>query len=403
MAKEALAGVKVADFSWNAVGPIMGSYMAKHGATVVKVESIHRLDSMRTSPPFLGGKPGPNLSACFPYLNHGKYGITLDLRQPRAVAVARQLADWADVLLESFTPGTMKKWGLSYLEVRETNPEVVYFSTCNQGQTGPNASQPGFGTQLTALSGITHVTGWPDRGPSFPFAAHTDFVSMRFGFATIIAALAYRERTGKGQYLDLSQHEASLHLQAPSILDYEISGRVAGRMGNRSPSAAPQGAYRCRGDDGWCALSVGSDEEWGSFRRAMGEPAWSRELRFATGTGRKDNEDELDVLVSQWTLEFPAAEAAEALHRAGVSAGVVQSGRDIHSDPQLKARGFFESLEHPTLGSHVYHHAPFHLSRTPEVLRRGHCLGEHTEYVLTQLLGMSDDEFTGLLQEGALD
>jgi benzylsuccinate CoA-transferase BbsF subunit len=319
------------------------------------------------------------------------------------VEVARQLADWADVLLESFTPGTMKKWGLSYPEVRETNPEVIYFSTCNQGQTGPHSSQPGFGTQLTALSGITHITGWPDRGPAFPFAAHTDFVSLRFGFAAIIAALEYRDRTGKGQYLDLSQHEASLHLMAPDILDYEVSGRVAGRMGNRSPTAAPQGAYRCQGDDAWCALSVVGDEEWSSLRRAMGDPAWSREPRFATGLGRKAHEDELDVLVGQWTLGFPAAETAEILHRAGVSAGVVQSGRDIHSDPQLKARGFFESLEHPTLGSHIYHQAPFHLSRTPEVLKRGHCLGEHTEYVLTQLLGMSDEEFTELIVEGALD
>ncbi|MFQ5826279.1 MAG: CaiB/BaiF CoA transferase family protein, partial [Dehalococcoidia bacterium] len=277
MAKEAFTGIKVADFSWNAVGPIMGSYLAKHGATVVKVESIHRLDSMRTSPPFLGGKVDPDLSACFPYLNHGKYGVTLDLRHPRAREVARRLAAWADIMLDAFTPGTMKKWGLSYEEVREINPGIIYLSTCNQGQTGPHARQPGFGTQLTALSGITHITGWPDRWPAFPFAAHTDFVSLRFGFAALIAALEYRERTGKGQYLDLSQHEASLHLMAPAILDYEVNGRVASRMGNRSPSATPHGVFPCRGDDRWCALTVGSDEEWQAFCRALGEPEWSQD------------------------------------------------------------------------------------------------------------------------------
>lgn len=403
MAEQIFEGLKVADFSWNAVGPIMGSYLAKHGATVVKMESWHRPDAMRGTPPFKDGIPKPDNAANYPWLNTGKYGVALNMAHPKARGVARRLAAWADVLLESFIPGTMEKWGLDYEHVRGFNPRVVMLSTCNQGHTGPNATRPGFGTQLTALSGIIHLTGWPDRWPDFPFAAHTDFVAMRFGLAALIAALDYRERTGKGQYLDLSQYEASLHLLAPAFLDYSVNGRVAKRMGNRSNYAAPHGAFPCRGEDRWCTIAVFNDVQWQALCMAMGNPDWTKDARFASILGRKQHEDELETLITEWTVGVTAEQATEMLQRAGVSAGVVQTGEDINNDPQLKARGFYEYLEHPVLGVHKYNHPSFRFSLTPAKLRRGHCLGEHNEYVFTQLLGMSDEEFAILSQQGVFE
>lgn len=403
MTKQVFEGLKVADFSWNAVGPIMGSYLAMYGATVVKIESWHRPDAMRGTPPFKDGIPGPDRAADYPWLNNGKYGVSLNMSHPKAKEVAKSLAMWADVLLDSFLPGTMERWGLGYEQVRKFNPRVVMLGTCNQGQTGPCARRPGFGTQLTALSGITHLTGWPDRWPDFPFAAHTDFVSMRFGVAAIVAALEYRERTGKGQYIDLAQYEASLHLLSPLFLDYTINGRVAMRMGNRSPYAVPQGAFPCRGDDRWCVISISSDEQWQAFCRAIGAPAWTNDPRFATVLGRKQHEDELEILVAEWTVSMAAEQAMEVLQRSGVPAGVVQNGQDMLNDPQLIARGYYEFLEHPVLGIHRYNNPSFRLSKTPARLRRGHLLGEHTEYVFTQILGMSDEEFTSLHQEGVFE
>ena len=403
MSKQVFEGLKVADFSWNAVGPIMGSYLARHGATVVKIESWHRPDAMRGTPPFKDGIPEPDRAADYPWLNTGKYGVALNMTKPKAVEVAKRLAAWADVILDSFIPGTMKKWGLSYEQIRKFNPQIVMLSTCNQGQTGPHSHRPGFGTQLTALSGIIHLTGWPDRGPDFPFAAHTDFVAMRFGLAALLAALEYRERTGKGQYLDLSQYEASLHLLSPLVLDYNVNGRVAKRMGNRSNYAVPHGAFPCRGDDRWCAIAISDDGQWHAFCQVIGEPAWTKDARFVTVLGRKQNEDELEALVSSWTVSVTAEQAMEKLQCAGVSAGVVQNGRDMNNDPQLEGRGSYEFLEHPVLGIHRYNYPSFRLSKTPSQIRRGHCLGEHNEYVFTHLLGMSDEEFTTLLGEGVFE
>lgn len=381
----------------------MGSYLAKHGATVVKMESWHRPDAMRGTPPFKDGIPKPDYAANYPWLNTGKYGVALNMAHPKAGGVAKRLAAWADVLLESFIPGTMEKWGLGYEDVKKFNPRVVMLSTCNQGHTGPSATRPGFGTQLTALSGIIHLTGWPDRWPDFPFAAHTDFVAMRFGLAALIAALDYRERTGKGQYLDLSQYEASLHLLAPLFLDYSVNGRVAKRMGNRSNYAAPHGAFPCRGEDRWCTIAVFNDIQWQALCRAIGSPDWTKDARFASILGRKQHEDELETLLTEWTTCITAEQATEMLHSVGVSAGVVQTGQDINNDPQSKARGFYEYLEHPVLGIHKYNHPSFRLSRTPAKLKKGHCLGEHNEYVFTQLLGMPDEEFATLSQQGVFE
>jgi benzylsuccinate CoA-transferase BbsF subunit len=398
--KGVFEGVKVADFSWHAAGPMIVKFLADFGATVVHIESAIRVDGLRMTPPFKDNKPGVNRSPSFADYNDNKYGITLNLKHPRGLEIAKKLIAWADVMAESFLPGTMKRFGLGYEEVCRIKPDIVMLSSCNQGQTGPNAHRPGFGTQLTAHAGFVNLTGWPDRSPVLPWGAYTDFTSGKLGAFILIAALDYRRRTGKGQYIDLSQYESSLHFIAPLLLDFAINGRVASRQGNAS-AAAPHAVYPCLGEDRWCAIAVHSDDEWVSLCRVMGKPELAQDPRFATLLERKKNEVELDRLIGEWTRHQPAEELMTGLQAVGVAAGIVQTTEDIMNDPQLKHRHHFWELEHPEIGRHNYESPGFKLSKTPCNLDMpGPLLGQHTEYVCTQILGMSDAEFVELLEQG---
>ncbi|MSQ25915.1 MAG: CoA transferase [Dehalococcoidia bacterium] len=402
--QRAFAGVKVADFSWVGVGPITMRYLADHGATVVRVESISRADFLRTSPPYKDGTPGVNRSAFWAAFNAGKLGLTLDLKKPKAMDVARKLIAWADVMAESFTAGAMERLGLGYEEARRINPGIIYISSTNQGQTGPYARQPGFGTQLVSLSGYTHLLGWPDREPAGAYGAYTDFISPRFGAAMVAAALAGRRRTGEGMCIDLSQLEAGLQFLAPQVLDYATSGRIATRAGNAHASAAPHNAYPCRGDDRWCAIAVANDAQWTALRLAMGDPDWSQEKRFATVLGRRRHAAALDENMGAWTQAFDAHELMRLLQATGVPAGVVQNATDLFADPQLAAQGHFVALEHPEIGRHHYERFAFRLSESasgPDA--PAPLLGQHNEQVLRDVLGCSDDEIADMIIEGVLE
>ncbi|MFC2003822.1 CaiB/BaiF CoA transferase family protein [Chloroflexota bacterium] len=401
MAKQALEGVKVADFGWIQVLPTLIKYLADHGAQVVRIESSQRVDALRTAGPFKDDVPGPDRAAHFATFNNNKYGVTLNLKHPKGLEMAKGIVAWADVVAEGFTPGTMDRLGLGYEQLRVIKPDIIMLSTCSLGQTGPYASQPGFGIQLTAFAGFSHLTGWPDREPSIPYGAYTDTIAPPLAAAALIAALDYRRRTGKGQHIDLSQYEAGIQYIAPVILDFSVNGRITNRMGNQCSYAAPHGAYPCRGQDRWCAIAVFSDEEWQSLCQAMGNPAWTKDPRFATLQRRKENEAELDGLIGEWTRGFTAEQLMATLQSRGVAAGVVQTCEDLYNDPQLRYRQHYQELEHPVIGKHYYESPCFKLSRTQAELRMpGPCLGQHNEYVCTQILGMSDQEFTELLADG---
>ena len=297
-----------------------------------------------------------------------------------------------------------RKWGLGYEGIKKIKDDIIMVSTSPLGQTGPEAQQAGFGLELVSRGGFTHFTGWPDQeavGVGYPY---TDTVTPPLAVVAIMAALDYRRRTGRGQYIDLSQHEVAVQHLAPAILDYTVNGREGGRTGNRHPHAAPHGAYRCQGDDRWCTIAVFNDEEWGAFCEVIGEPAWTKQPRFDTLPARKENEDELDRLVENWTTKFTPEEVMHKMQAAGIAAGVVQSGKDLIEDPQLEHRHHFWYLNHPEMGTCAYDGPPFRLSETPAELNMpAPCLGEHTDYVCTQILGMSDEEFIGLLNEGVFE
>jgi crotonobetainyl-CoA:carnitine CoA-transferase CaiB-like acyl-CoA transferase len=371
---------------------------------VVRIESATRPDIIRMAPPFAEGVVGLNRSGYFSNFNSDKYSVSLNLNHPRGPEVAKRIIAWADIVLEGFAPGVIDRWGLGYEELKRVKPDIIMVGSSNQGQTGPHAQHPGYGTQLVSMVGFTHITGWPDREPCQPYGAYTDVVTPRLGAAAIIAALDHRQRTGQGQYLDFSQFEASLHFLAPLLLDYWANGREARRQGNSHPQAAPHNAYRCRGHDRWCAIAVFTQEEWNFFCRVIGDPEWTRDTRFATPQARKENEEELDRLVETWTLERSAHEVMALMQSAGVGAGVVSSAQDLLDDPQLEHRHHFWKLDHPEMGPHLHDGPPFQLSRTPAELKMGApCLGEHNEYIYKGVLGMSDDEFVELLMEGVLE
>ena len=396
-------GLKIADFSWVAVGPTTAKYLADHGATTVRVESSNPLDILRVAGPFKDNIPGPDRTQFFAEYNSSKLGITLDLKNPAGVAVALRLIEWADVMLESFTPGTVDDLGIGYAAAKAVNPSIIMASTCLMGQTGSAAGFAGFGFHAGSIAGYYEITGWPDLPPDGPWTAYTDTVAPRFLAATIMAALDHRRRTGQGQHIDAAQLEIGLHFLAPQIIDYRLSGRTVSRNGNRSETAAPQGAYPCEGDDQWCAIAVESDQQWAALRRAMGDPSWAGDGRFETVEGRLAHQDEIDEYLSSWTRDKAPWNVMDLLLAEGVPAGVVQRSGDLLQDPQLAHRGFFRRMDHQEMGNIPYGGHQFRIKGYDSGPRfPAPVLGQHSDQVLREVLGMTDEEITEAIIGGAL-
>ena len=396
-------GLKIADFSWIGTAPWISKRLAAYGAEVIKVESATRPDATRVGGPYKDNQPGLNRSAQFLIFNGGKKSVTLNLNNPDGRELAQGLVGWADVVFESFSPGTMQKWGLNYDELSKINPQIIMLSASMMGATGPHAAQPGLGMQLTSLSGFTYLTGWPDRDPPFIWGAYTDVLAARLGGAAFLAALDYRRRTGKGCYIDLSQYESSLQFLTPLILEYQATGNPGNRMGNYSPIASPHGVFPCRGEDRWCAISVFTESEWQAFCKASSMPELADDPRFATFEKRKSNEDELEKCIADWTINLPPEEVMLRLQKAGVNAGVVQGFSDLERDPQLVYRKHAIPVSHPEIGEYDYYCPGYRLEKVPLKAERVPSIGEHNEYFCNHILGLSDEEFISYLTSGALE
>lgn len=404
MGKQALEGIKVLDFSWVLAAPMITKQLGMHGATVIKVESSVHPDLLRVYTPMAGNIRGVNRCAAFSAYNNDKFSITLNLRKPKAMEIVKKLVAWCDIVVENFSPGTMEERGLGWEELKKINPDIIMLRVSMQGQTGPRAKNPGFGGAFQSQVGFTELIGWPDREPVIINIAFTDQVVPWYGAIIAIAALEYREKTGRGLYLDIGQYESGLNFLMPAILDYTVNRRVWTRVGNRHPYACPHGVYRCQGDERWVAIAVFSDEEWQAFTQAIGQPQWTKSPKFSTLLARKQNEDELDRLVEAWSLNHTAEDVMRMMQESGVPAGVVESNKDLHEDPQLAHRNHFVRLNHPEMGLSAYDAPSFHLSKTPAELKLpAPCLGEHTAYVCTEILGMSDEEFLQLSEEGVFE
>jgi crotonobetainyl-CoA:carnitine CoA-transferase CaiB-like acyl-CoA transferase len=400
-----LSGLRVLELGGWAAGPVVGKHLANQGAEVIRIESRRRLDGFRTNyPPFKDNVPGPDRAAIFNYFNDGKRSISLNLKHPRALELARRLVAGSDVVVENFTPGTMARLGLGYAELSADNPGLVMLSTCNQGQRGPHAHHAGFGTHLTALSGFTQLLGYPDRTPALLYGPYIDFIAVGYGTIAVLAALRRRKRTGRGCWIDLSQYETGLQVMAPALLDLFANGRVATRAGNRDAVAVPHGVFPCRGQEQWVALSVADDDEWARFVAALEAPDWTSDPAFATVHDRRANEDRLEALIAAWTAERHRNDVVERLLRQQVPVYPVNSMADLYADPQLAHRGTWRPVEHPVLGKVHVAAPPFRLSATPPPeARPAPLLGADNRFVLGEILGLSAEQIAELDQAGALE
>jgi benzylsuccinate CoA-transferase BbsF subunit len=296
----------------------------------------------------------------------------------------------------------MKKSGLDHTSISKVRPDIIYYSSSQLGQTGAYSSYVGYGYQASAMAGFTYITGWADQMPMLYHGAYTDFTACRFGAAAIMAALDYRRRTGRGIYIDQSQMESVLHLIEPLIMDYTINQRVAERCGNRVPWAAPHGIYPCKTNDTWCSICISTDAEWQAFCQKVND-SWISNQRFRTMVDRKKNEDELDVLIADWTSKYEAPEIEKMLQAVGVAANVVNSVKTlVEEDDQVKHRGYFRKYKHSVIGEHLYRGPAFKLSKNVDGQFAGPALGEHNEFVFKELLGLSDEEIAEALIAGGI-
>ena len=399
----ACGGLRVVEFGGFAAGPVVGKHMANYGAEVIRVESRKALDGFRTHyPPYKDNIPGTERAGIFSFFNDGKRSVTLNLKSERGVALARQLVAKADVVVENFTPGTIGRLGLGYDVLSRDNPGLVMLSTCNQGQFGPHAGHPGFGSHLTSLAGFTHLLGYPDDTPPLLYGPYIDYIAVGYGTIAVLAALIRRRRTGQGAHIDVSQYETGVQFMTPALLDYLVNGRVAERNGNRHPTAAPHGVFPCKGEDRWLAFSVEDDAEWRRFAEAIGNPPWAAE--FATAAARKAGEDRLEAHVEAWTRELERDDAVARLRAARLRVYAVNSMADLFADPQLKHRQTWRPVNHPVQGTVHAAAPPFTLMSTPPRLERpAPLLGQDNSYVLGEILGLSATEIDDLAKQGILE
>ena len=399
----ALRGIRVLDFTWIHAGPSATRILSDQGAEVIKVESNNALS-------VIGGPASATARGLGQRhnWNAGKLSISLNMKTAQGVDIAKRLAAVSDVVAENFSGRVMPSWGLDYDSIRAINPSIIMLSMSGFGRTGPWKDRVSYGQTLQAWSGFTQLTGFPDTDPSGPASAYSDAVGGMAGAQAVLLALMHRARTGRGQWLDVSQYESLSSLLETLVLDMSVNGAdaVSTRTGNRAPygGGAPHGVYRCQGEDRWVAITVFTDEEWRSFVDVMGNPQWADDPRFATAEGRESNADALDALVESWTVQHTAEEVMGRLQAKGVAAGVVQTGEDLSRDPQLKERGFFRRVPDHQGEQRTIESAPYKLSCTPGSVTRGApAFAADMTYVLRELLGMSDDEVEDCAIAGAFD
>jgi benzylsuccinate CoA-transferase BbsF subunit len=385
-----LSGVRVIDITLYMTGPLTTQALADCGAEVIRVDTRSRLGARG-----MQGSVGGGL-----HQSTNKLSITLNFATPEGLELLYRLVARSDVVVENHAGGVLRRRGLGYDDLKKVKPDIIMLSSCMQGQTGPYAEHAASGHKLTALSGFNQIAGWPDREPGW-LGAYTDFIAPRYNTIAVMAALDFRSRTGKGQYLDISQNEAGMQFMAPLILDYTVNKRVAGRKGNRCEYAAPHNAYPCFGDDRWCTIAVFNDAEWRSFCGVVGRDGWLEDARFSTVLGRKEHEDELDALVAEWTSTRTAEEVMVQMQTAGVASGIVETARDqLDLDPQMKYREFFREIDFPGFG--LYHTtlgANFLMASQPYEPKRGPVVGEHNEYVFKQIVGLSQGEYDTMVAD----
>ena len=418
--KGPLAGIRVADFCWMGVGAVATRLLADFGAEVIKIEDRTRIDMPRRLPIYKDGgertfgeedaSPDPNKGGLFNNYARNKLGVTINMRDPRGRALADRLIAASSVVSENFAPGVMERWGLTYERLRELRSDVIYARMSGYGHSGPHHEYRSYGPVVQAVSGLSQISGLPDREPSGWGLSYMDNQAAYYNSSAILMAIMRRNLTGEGAEIDVSAVEVGVSLLGPVLLDAGVNGRPARRpgfpTGNRllHPDAAPHGVYPARGEDQWVAIAVFGDEDWRGLLRAIGEPEWAADPRFATQPERHTHQDELDALLSDWTSARDKHEVMHLLQSHGVPAGAVQDARDLNEgDPQIADRGLFFELDHPVIGPARFEGTPIRFSDVEDdTWRSAPLLGEDNSYVFTELLGMPADEVAELAADGVI-
>uniref|UniRef100_UPI0025DDB14C CaiB/BaiF CoA transferase family protein n=1 Tax=uncultured Aeromicrobium sp. TaxID=337820 RepID=UPI0025DDB14C len=400
-----LEGLKVLDLSWVVAGPLIGRTLADFGATVVRVESGMRVETARMMQPFHDGRPDREGSALFGNCNAGKLGMTLDLTTSEGQQVVRDLARWADVVVESFSPGQLAKWGLDEEALRAVNPGLVMLSSSIAGQHGPWSKLAGFGNVGSSLSGFQHLVGWSDRLPMGPFGPYTDYLGPRTALVALLAALRHRARTGDGCYIDVSQVESGVYFLAPQIAHFGFDGTVAERRGNDDARWAPHGVYPVSPDEHgerFVAIAVTDDLQWQRLVAVLGRPDLVRE-DLATAAGRRAATTELDAAIDAWTTERDGELVERRLQEAGIPAYLALRPEDYPRDAQVVHRQHLVELAHPLHGMTVVEGARVRLDATPGGPRScAPTLGQHNRRVLESVLGYDEATIERLETRGIL-
>ncbi len=392
--RRALEGIRILDFTWVVAGPVAVRILADQGAEVIKIERRDTLDLGTRRGGFSGN------------LHRGKESTVVNMADPRGIEIAQKLAAVSDVVIDNFSARVMRNWGLDYESLKKIKPDIIAVSMSGFGHTGPHKDYVSYGPTLQALSGYTLQMRHPGHEPAGWGYSYADMTGGYSGALAVLMALWHRKQTGQGQFVDLAQFEAISSLVGPGLLDILNNQTPSEPVGNRSQEApaAPHGVYRCKGDDRWCAIAVFTDAEWQSLCRVLGQPAWTRETRFASLADRLQHQDALDEYMTAWTQQHTAEEVMSRLQEAGIAAGVVANGEDLDRDPQLRARGYWAQLpaqENGKTENVILDGPPFKLSKTPGyVAAPGPLLGEHTdESILRRLLNYSDQQIAQLKAE----
>jgi len=401
-----LDGVRVIDLTHVFAGPTCTRILADLGADVIRFEAPMRIDVTRNliiTDNDGDGEPW-HYASYFIIRNANKREMMLDMSKPEGIDVFKKLVAGADVVAESFTPRVMEHWGLGYRDLAQVKPDLIMISLSGYGQYGPNRDMGAYGMGLEPASGLSSITGYAGGPPMRSGLSFTDPYSGFIGAGAVLTALHYRRRTGKGQYIDLSEQEAAIPIVGAALIEQQMNGENTPRRGNRSDWSAPQGCYPCAGADRWAVISCGNDAEFAAMARTMGHGEWASDERYATVLARFEHHDELDAAISQWTSQRDMYDVMHALQAAGVKAAAVLDGSDVLRDPHFAARKRFDVIDQEPVGRRpVQRHLAARFTRFETAPRRpSPLLGEHNEEVLREI-GYNDEQIAQLAADGIID
>ncbi|SMB22676.1 putative Succinyl-CoA:(R)-benzylsuccinate CoA-transferase subunit BbsF [Sterolibacterium denitrificans] len=395
-----LKGIRVVNFGWVWAGPVVGQTLAFLGAEVYKIESRARVDLTRFLPPFAEGIPDHNRSLSNHACWAGNGSVSLNLKEPEALQLVKELIAESDVVVENFGPGVMERLGLGYAELKKLKQDIILFSMPGAGLTGPLKDLRSYGLSLTSTTGLDSMVGYKGEGPIPMENAYSDPYAGIFGSFAIITALNHRRNSGEGQHIDFSQQEAVMQMVGPAYMDYQLNGRSGTPKGNEHPlgTVAPHGVFPCKGDDRWISIVVRTDEEWQQLLNALEHPEWLKVSEFATREGRLKSIDSLHKLLADWTAQHDDRELAAHLQKHGVAAAPVLNVADLLRDPHYQARQTFVEVTHP-LGFKETLYGPYvKFSASQPTVRPGPMIGQDNEHVFKHILGMSAERYDDLVK-----